>query len=78
VGADILLILHQAGPPAENQIGKGNASHCRKGLEMYYLNTIYFTATLKIRFAIASERKKHFVVSHIFVFADTENFSLFF
>lgn len=56
VGADILLILHQAGLPAENQIGKGYASHCWKGWEMYYLNTIYFTATLKIRFRAASER----------------------
>ena len=56
VGADILLILHQAGPPAEKQIGKGYASHCWEGWEMYYLNTICFIATLKIKLRIASER----------------------
>lgn len=68
VGADILLILHQAGLPAENKIGKGYASHCWKGWEMYYLNTIYFTVTLKIRFKIASERlEAYYCVSPLHV-----------
>lgn len=66
VGADILLILHQAGPPAENQIGKGNASHCREGWEMYYLNTIYFTAMFKkMRSTIALEEEAFGCIWHL-------------
>lgn len=56
VGTDICWYFIKAGLPVESQIGKGLASHCWKGWEMYYLNTFYFTATLKIRSGVASER----------------------
>lgn len=72
-----MLILHQAGPPAERQIAKGHASHGGKGWEMYYLNTIYFTATLKIRFAIASETEQRVIAFPPFMLAGSEYSLLF-